>query len=521
MSTENRSSFTLSENKKILLASLIVFITITLFTFTTMSAAELPPVEITDTTERTVTEIKTDTDYIKIGTTEILDIIGLPNLKVWGTEYIPGDNMTIWLQLLDDERQPIENSTCFSKVWYPDTTQWNGYRGMTFLDEGIHYLFLSAPSYDGVYPISAMCYMPGIEDYSQTYYYDDGSSSAEQLLGVNDIYAHNFTYENPDASNVDMCAWLRVTGTPTLYWTVNTTSIQQVTGATTTGQWVCNPISNLSWFNFIGDQYFGVTCTDCGGGTRAYLGQDADLPSPPNSYIYTTSWGSDNDIFFIRLNVTDISAINETEYIVIKSSGEIHVNRPYIQDIWNFLTGPLSTVINNTNQIVNSTYNYLVNLNITGSFQDLTFEVQNSTTYLSDLVLDSTQWIWNGTLPSLVTDINDDIYLLKMMSLCSPTGFAIYGASYFQGSWQNCSDFYIEIRRPPEPTGDGTWIDTVNEAVVFLNETTATNYYLAPLHDFLNSTNPMNASRMGILESGLRIVYGIGYFIFKGVQVIF
>ncbi|MHA3965121.1 MAG: hypothetical protein AM325_016460, partial [Candidatus Thorarchaeota archaeon SMTZ1-45] len=178
----------------------------------------------------------------------------------------------------------------------------------------------------GVYPLSAKCLIPEISDYSQTYKKDDGSpDGAYKLMSQNWIYAHNFTYTNPLASNVDMCAWLDIQG----YWTVGTNQIQQITGATTTGQWVCNPISNLTWFNFTGDEYFGVTCTNCGGGTRAYLGQDIDGVAEPNSFAWNTiSWQSDNNIYFIRLNVTDISEVNETEYVIVMSSGEIHVSQP-------------------------------------------------------------------------------------------------------------------------------------------------------------------------------------------------
>ena len=255
--------------------------------------------------------------------------VSQPTIDVWGTEYAVGENMTVWLQLLDDDKQPIRNSTCLSKVWYPDKIMWNGYRPMTYLDEGIHYLDLVAPQHYGVYPLSAMCFIPETEDFSQTYRYDDGSPSAEKQMSSGWIYAHNFTWTNPLASNIDMCAWLRIQGTPILYWTVNTSQVQLVTGATGIGQWVCNPISNLSWFNFIGDNYFGVTCTNCVGGTRAWVGQDIDGSSPPNSHFHNgISWNTDNNIYFFRLNVTDISSVNVTEYQIVMSSGEIHVSEP-------------------------------------------------------------------------------------------------------------------------------------------------------------------------------------------------
>jgi hypothetical protein len=271
--------------------------------------------------------IASDTSKISVDTSRILQSVSYPIIDVYGTEYAVGDNMTVWLQLLNTNRTPIVNATCFNKIWYPDKTPLNGYKTMVYLDEGIHYYDLTAGANYGVYPLSAKCYIPSIKDFSMTYKKDDGSAGSDKLMTGNWIYAHNFTYTNPSASNVDMCAWLRSVGSPTAYWTINKTSIQAVTGVTGTSQWVCNSITNISKFGFTGNAYFGLNCTNCIDGTRLYLGEDTDGSAEPNSYFHNSvSWQSDNNIYFIRLNVTDISSINETQYQVVMSSGEIHVS---------------------------------------------------------------------------------------------------------------------------------------------------------------------------------------------------
>lgn len=99
------------------------------------------------------------------------DIVSVPDMKVWGTEYAVGENGKVWLQLLDENRHPIENSTCLLTVWFPNNTMMLNQTPMTYLDEGIHYRNFLVPDYTGVYPQTAVCSVPRlVANYSTTNY---------------------------------------------------------------------------------------------------------------------------------------------------------------------------------------------------------------------------------------------------------------------------------------------------------------------------------------------------------------
>ena len=101
----------------------------------------------------------------------ITDLVTVPNLEVYGTEYATGEIGKIWLQLLDENRNPIENSTCLIKVWFPNSTLFLNESGMSYLDEGIHYKDFTVPDVTGVYPQTAICSVPElIANYSMSNY---------------------------------------------------------------------------------------------------------------------------------------------------------------------------------------------------------------------------------------------------------------------------------------------------------------------------------------------------------------
>lgn len=85
------------------------------------------------------------------------------NVKVHGTEYIPGDVAKMFLQFLDATDQPVTNSECFLTVYYPNDTVLLNDSLMVHLNnasEGIYYKNFNVPNVLGVYPASAKCYKP-------------------------------------------------------------------------------------------------------------------------------------------------------------------------------------------------------------------------------------------------------------------------------------------------------------------------------------------------------------------------
>jgi len=90
------------------------------------------------------------------------------HIKVFGTEYQFWDNARVWLQLLDDNNQPINNATCFVQIFYPDNTIFVNFSGMNFLGNGIFAYDFTAPNISGVYMVITKCTIPKLE-YNITY----------------------------------------------------------------------------------------------------------------------------------------------------------------------------------------------------------------------------------------------------------------------------------------------------------------------------------------------------------------
>jgi hypothetical protein len=85
----------------------------------------------------------------------------LPTLDIYGTEYqITDNNGKVFLQLLDESRQPIENASCYSSIYYPNTTVFENDLIMTYIDDGLFMKDVYIPAITGVYMVSAFCDVP-------------------------------------------------------------------------------------------------------------------------------------------------------------------------------------------------------------------------------------------------------------------------------------------------------------------------------------------------------------------------
>jgi len=119
------------------------------------------------------------------------------SMKVLGTEYISGDNATVFIQLLDDYKQAVNDASCYLTAYYPDKTNLLNDVLMTYLSgsDGLYYYDLVAPSMEGVYMLSVGCTIPGsawiddFADYSMISAYDNISIADSKvfLLSQDDI----------------------------------------------------------------------------------------------------------------------------------------------------------------------------------------------------------------------------------------------------------------------------------------------------------------------------------------------
>lgn len=86
------------------------------------------------------------------------------SIEISGTEYSPNDPVTVFTQLKDAYRNPVQNGVCYLDVWWP--LNGTGAHPYTIQDapmlqaigdDDIYYYDMTAPSILGVYMLSAKC----------------------------------------------------------------------------------------------------------------------------------------------------------------------------------------------------------------------------------------------------------------------------------------------------------------------------------------------------------------------------
>lgn len=121
---------------------------------TSASIAQLEPIPIDP-----IVVDKGILDKVETTTEDILGVISIADLKVFGTEYQVGDNGTVWIQLLDVNKIPINNATCRIDIYYPNKVIWHNGTGMVYLQnsDGLYFLDVMVPDATGVYMTSVTC----------------------------------------------------------------------------------------------------------------------------------------------------------------------------------------------------------------------------------------------------------------------------------------------------------------------------------------------------------------------------
>lgn len=82
-----------------------------------------------------------------------------PQIDVHGTEYTYGDVAKPFVQLLDDNGQPLNNQSCKVSILYPNSSLFVDAQNMTFAGNGlgIYTYNVVAPNISGVFPVVVNC----------------------------------------------------------------------------------------------------------------------------------------------------------------------------------------------------------------------------------------------------------------------------------------------------------------------------------------------------------------------------
>jgi hypothetical protein len=81
------------------------------------------------------------------------------SMTVHGTEYVAGQMVKVWLQLLNDSGNNVDNGVCYTNIYAPDNDIYLSEASMIpMYYDGVYYYDLFAPLIEGVYPVTAKCY---------------------------------------------------------------------------------------------------------------------------------------------------------------------------------------------------------------------------------------------------------------------------------------------------------------------------------------------------------------------------
>jgi hypothetical protein len=81
------------------------------------------------------------------------------DIIVGGTEYFPGDDGKVFVELFDAEDQPILGAACRTWIWYPNGTRFVAGAFLNEIERGIYDYDVVLPDTLGVYPVSVECFL--------------------------------------------------------------------------------------------------------------------------------------------------------------------------------------------------------------------------------------------------------------------------------------------------------------------------------------------------------------------------
>jgi len=264
-------------------------------------------------------------------------------MQVHGTEYKAGDIGKIFIQLLNDESKPINNSACYASVYYPDDEVYKYQQLMDYSDEGIYDFDFDIPYTNGVYPVAILCTVEGISYEDSILAWDDfetgttsggggwdtnwqlsscvidgtnTQSGSYSLFCRDDRDPNRRIDSNTTYVRLDYDFWFMATGFGNNEYVY--IEMQDASGLEHQLQIISNANADGAWRHAVGSLTAEANNFDFDGQIRFELDTSGNVDYSDRYYI-------DN------LNITLGSAIviNDTEYQIVRGSGEAHVDSEF------------------------------------------------------------------------------------------------------------------------------------------------------------------------------------------------
>lgn len=265
-------------------------------------------------------------------------------IVVHGTEYKPNETATVWLQLLDENGNPVNQSNCLLDIYYPNKTKWYDKIPMIHINnsDGLYYFDIVLENIFGVYPLSVNCFYIVDESnyYIQTETINYGSIDSGDYL---DTYNYDGNRYSLKSAKTGSAWWLDVdfvfypislpynyTGT-TITW-IGTydrypSDIQIIPYDWCLSNWWNTSLPNVintntpNVVNYLNKDIYNTSCLFGGFPTSMML--------KFNNTVYDLSIGYlKTDFLKVSLLSTDYGIVNN-----VKGSGELHLSASNITNV--------------------------------------------------------------------------------------------------------------------------------------------------------------------------------------------
>jgi len=173
-------------------------------------------------------------DFVEVvNSVAVCQMVNESKMDIFGTEYAINDSGTVFLQLLDEEKLPINDALCYVDIYYPNKAIFVDDGFMMYLtdSDGLYYYDLLIPNETGVYMLSAYCEfiwnmtynIPTDDAYVLDYYptFNYGSSiylvAGKYLFSIYDFnYSSYISFNITDLGSIDTSE-VNITSTLFLY----------------------------------------------------------------------------------------------------------------------------------------------------------------------------------------------------------------------------------------------------------------------------------------------------------------
>lgn len=257
-----------------------------------------------------------------------------PKIEIKGTEYVQGEIGKVFLQLLDENKKPINNSVCFTSIYYHDNMKFIDNQEMTYVDEGLYQYEFTAPYIVGVYMVSANCKVPNPYSVIKESYDDFECGSLNCGYGWSSNWTTNAYAYVSSLASYEGTYGLRITGTSQTGGSSERNFTKNTSAETITISFYARA------FSIEGGEYAYVYY--CNSTSCRLLKEFSSANSDGLWHYYSfTLIPCDNTNCRIKINstlraddyldldnikITQYSTFNETQYIEVRGSGEIHIN---------------------------------------------------------------------------------------------------------------------------------------------------------------------------------------------------